>query len=59
MMVALAKECAAKGWRRIDLNVLDWNRARGFYERLGFQWIRSWLPYRVSGAELAKLAREG
>jgi GNAT superfamily N-acetyltransferase len=58
MMVALAKECAGKGWRRIDLNVLDWNRARGFYDRLGFQWIRSWLPYRLSGADLAKLARE-
>jgi GNAT superfamily N-acetyltransferase len=58
MMAALARECAAKGWRRIDLNVLDWNRARGFYDRLGFQWIRSWLPYRVSGEALAKLARD-
>lgn len=58
IMAALAKECQARGWRRIDLNVLDWNRARGFYERLGFRWIRIWLPYRVSGAELAKLARE-
>jgi GNAT superfamily N-acetyltransferase len=58
MMAALARECAAKGWRRIDLNVLDWNRARGFYDRMGFQWIRSWLPYRLSGEALARLARD-
>jgi GNAT superfamily N-acetyltransferase len=56
LMVALAKECAAKGYRRIDLNVLDWNPARGFYERLGYGWIRNWLPYRLSGEALAALA---
>ena len=57
LMVALAKECAAKNYRRIDLNVLDWNRARGFYERIGFKWIKNWLPYRLSGDALQKLAR--
>jgi len=56
LMQALARECLAKGYRRIDLNVLDWNPARGFYERLGFKWIRNWLPYRLSGAALEKLA---
>ena len=56
LMAALAKECAAKGYKRIDLNVLDWNPARGFYERLGFRWIRNWLPYRLSGEALEKLA---
>ncbi len=56
LMAALALECAAKGYRRIDLNVLDWNPARGFYERIGFKWIRSWLPYRLSGEALAALA---
>ncbi|MFO1163299.1 MAG: GNAT family N-acetyltransferase [Reyranellaceae bacterium] len=55
---ALAQECAAKGFRRIDLNVLDWNPARGFYERIGFKWIRNWLPYRLSGEALEALARE-
>ena len=58
LMVALAKECAAKGYRRIDLNVLDWNPARGFYERIGFKWIRNWLPYRLSGEALQKLAQD-
>lgn len=56
LMEALARECAAKGYRRIDLNVLDWNPARGFYEKLGFRWIRTWLPYRLAGAALAALA---
>lgn len=56
LMAALAKECAAKGFKRIDLNVLDWNPARGFYERIGFKWIRTWLPYRLAGEALAVLA---
>jgi len=58
LMVALAKECAAKGYKRIDLNVLDWNPARGFYEKIGFRWIRNWLPYRLSGEALENLAAE-
>ena len=57
LMVALAKECIARGYKRIDLNVLDWNPARGFYEKIGLRWIKNWLPYRLSGEALAKLAR--
>ena len=56
LMRGLARECADKGCKRIDLNVLDWNSARGFYERLGYRWIRNWLPYRMSGEALAALA---
>ncbi len=56
LMVALAQECKVRGYRRVDLNVLDWNPARGFYERIGFKWIRSWAPYRLSGEALEKLA---
>jgi len=56
LMQGLARECEAKGYKRIDLNVLDWNPARGFYERLGYRWIRNWLPYRLSGEALSKLA---
>ena len=52
----LRRSASAKGFRRIDLNVLDWNPARGFYERIGFKWIRNWLPYRLSGEALEKLA---
>jgi GNAT superfamily N-acetyltransferase len=56
LMVALAKVCVARGYKRIDLNVLDWNPARGFYEKIGLRWIKNWLPYRLSGEALAKLA---
>ena len=55
LMVALAQECKARDYRRIDLNVLDWNPARGFYKKIGFKWIRNWLPYRLSGEALEKL----
>ena len=58
LMQALAHECRARGYRRIDLNVLDWNPARGFYEKLGFRWIRNWLPYRLDGEALDRLAGE-
>ena len=56
LMVALAAGMHAKGYKRIDLNVLDWNPARGFYEKVGFSWIRNWLPYRLSGEALDNLA---
>jgi len=59
LMVALAKECVARGYKRIDLNVLDWNPARGFYEKVGYRWIKNWLPYRLSGEALMALARAG
>ncbi|MBM3644217.1 MAG: GNAT family N-acetyltransferase [Alphaproteobacteria bacterium] len=56
LLAALARACAARGYKRIDLNVLDWNSARGFYETLGFRWIRNWLPYRLEGESLMRLA---
>jgi GNAT superfamily N-acetyltransferase len=59
LMVALAKECQARGYKRIDLNVLDWNPARGFYEKIGLRWIKNWLPYRLSGKALEKLMHDG
>lgn len=56
LLRALAQQCLARGYKRIDLNVLDWNPARGFYERLGFRWMRSWLSYRLSGEALERMA---
>ena len=56
LIVRLAAIAIERGWGRIDFQVLDWNPARGFYERIGFKWIRSWLPYRLSGEALEKLA---
>ena len=49
---ALEQDCA-----RLELSVLDWNPARGFYRQLGFEQQEEWLPYRVAGEGLQKLAR--
>lgn len=49
--IAVARNCS-----RLDLNVLDWNPARRFYERLGLHHVSRWLPYRVHGAALHRLA---
>src|SRR5229473_1677444 len=46
------------GFAMYTFNYSVWNPARGFYERLGFKWIRNWLPYRLSGEALEKLARD-
>ena len=56
LMAALARECRDKGYGRIDLNVLHWNPARRFYEAIGCAHIDTWLPYRIRGAALQRLA---
>lgn len=52
--LALERNCA-----RLDLWVLHWNPARGFYERLGIEHMAEWLPYRCRGAALERLAAGG
>jgi GNAT superfamily N-acetyltransferase len=50
--VALAQGCARFEWA-----VLDWNQpARRFYESLGAEANASWIPYRVTGEALRRLA---
>ena len=56
MIVDLARIAVREGLRRLDLSVLDWNPARGFYHRLGLQHRSDWLPYRVAGEALTALA---
>lgn len=51
--LALERNCA-----RLELSVLDWNPARGFYHKLGFQHQTDWLPYRINGEALEQLANE-
>lgn len=55
-LAALALE---RGCARLDLWVLHWNPARGFYERLGIGHMAEWLPYRCAGAALHRLANPG
>ena len=52
----VARIAVLRGATRLDLQVLDWNSARRFYERLGLQHKSRWLPYRAEGEALATLA---
>ncbi|MCW5750823.1 MAG: GNAT family N-acetyltransferase [Alphaproteobacteria bacterium] len=56
MLAELARIGLERDARRIDLNVLEWNPARAFYERLGFAPRRDWIGYRAGPAEIAALA---
>lgn len=57
LLAAVAARAVERGFRRLDLHVLDWNPARGFYATLGFRHMGAWLPYRIDGEALAALAR--
>lgn len=56
LLARLAQITIERDYRRLDLMVLHWNPARGFYDRLGFRHSADWLPYRLSGDALARLA---
>ena len=58
LLAAVAKSAVERGYRRVDLSVLDWNPARGFYDRVGFRQMKEWLPYRLTGDALSDLAAE-
>ena len=44
--------------QRLDLAVLEWNPARKLYEHLGFTNQSQWVPYRLPGEDIARLAAE-
>lgn len=57
LLAALAAECVAKGYSRLDWAVLDWNTdAIALYDAVGGRPLTEWIGYRVSGAELSALA---
>jgi len=56
LIARMASIAKGRGLGRIDLNVLSWNPARRFYERLGIEHIDEWVPYRVRGEALDRLA---
>ncbi|MGE3302502.1 MAG: N-acetyltransferase family protein [Hyphomonadaceae bacterium] len=56
-LVRLAQRCVAENLARLDWQVLDWNAPSiAFYESLGAKILREWLPARVSGEALQRLA---
>lgn len=56
LMARLAAIAVERDYGRFDFSVLDWNPARGFYERLGFRHLDEWLTYRAEGEPLHQLA---
>lgn len=57
LLARLAAIALERGCARFEWWVIDWNeKAIGFYERLGAQAMREWIPFRVSGEALRKLA---
>jgi GNAT superfamily N-acetyltransferase len=56
LLTALAEECTARGYSRLEWWVLDWNApAIGFYKALGAIPMDEWTVYRVTGAALERL----
>lgn len=58
LMTGLAKIALDRGWAGVNFHVLDWNPARGFYERLGFEHAAEWLRYGTDTAGLRRLVAE-
>ena len=58
LMQRLAAIALERGCARLELQVLDWNPARKFYQRLGLEHMQEWLLYRVDGPALRALARD-
>ena len=58
LMARLAAIAVERQWGRIDFNVLDWNPARRFYERLGLGPVGDWLRYGGDEAALQRLAMQ-
>jgi GNAT superfamily N-acetyltransferase len=54
----LAKRCVAEGLPRFQWSVLNWNAPSiAVYEAMGAKPVDAWTVYRLSGPELAALAR--
>ena len=59
LLQRLARECAARGWPRMEWVVLDWNTpAIDFYRSLGAEIAEDWRLVRLDGAALERLAGE-
>jgi GNAT superfamily N-acetyltransferase len=57
LLAALAQVCVARGWRRLEWWVLDWNEPSiGFYRGLGATAEDAWTTYRLTGEALTDLA---
>ena len=58
LMARLAAIALERDWPALHFNVLDWNPARGFYQRLGIETRSEWQPYSAAGEILGRLAAQ-
>ena len=58
LMAAIARLAVERGFRRVDLSVLEWNPARRFYDRLAMRELTEWRLYRMDTATMARLAAD-
>jgi len=59
LLVSLADRCVKENLARLEWSVLDWNPpARKFYESLGAHGLTDWVPYRITGEALQRLAAQ-
>ncbi|MFI5494686.1 GNAT family N-acetyltransferase [Actinoplanes sp. NPDC051859] len=56
LLAELAHICVERGYQRLDWAMLDWNPAADFYAAIGAQPQTDWVPYRLTGAALGRLA---
>jgi GNAT superfamily N-acetyltransferase len=58
LLAALARLCVQRGYARLDWVVLHWNPAREFYHAVGARAMDEWIPYRLAGEALHRLAEQ-
>ena len=58
LLAALAAECVANGYGRLEWSVLDWNPATEFYKALGAVPMDEWTVNRLTDAPLRALAAQ-
>jgi GNAT superfamily N-acetyltransferase len=56
LLAALAAVCVERGYRRLEWVMLDWNPAAEFYAAIGATAVQDWVPYRLTGDPLLRLA---
>ena len=57
LLTHLARRCVAEGLPRFQWSVLNWNQPSiAVYEAMGARPVNGWTVYRVTGAELKRLA---
>ncbi|MGF1574676.1 MAG: GNAT family N-acetyltransferase [Cyanophyceae cyanobacterium] len=58
LLVALAQLTLERGYGRLEWMVLDWNTpAIEFYRKMGAEQLTDWIPNRVTGEALQRLAQ--